>query len=187
MNPLLFSLLVLLIPASAWSHARLLPAGALKPRNTNAGNKGGPCGVPRTSQPTVLAPGQVVTVEWEEVIDHPGYYRIAFSPSGDRGFDQNILADHLTDLQGGTLPHRYSTTVTLPTAPCEQCTIQLIQYMSESQPPSLYYSCADIAIRSGDGGPGPDPTPSPSPTPTPTPSNPPDPAPGPISGTDCAP
>ena len=170
-------LLVLLIPASASPHARLLPAGALKPRNTNAGNKGGPCGAARTSQPTVLAPGQSLTVEWEELIDHPGYYRIAFSPSNDRGFDQNILADHLTDLQGGALPHRYSATVTVPTAPCEQCTIQLIQYMTESQPASLYYSCADIAIRSMDGGPVPDPTPS----------NPPDPVSGPVSGSDCAP
>jgi hypothetical protein len=106
-----------------------------------------PCGsAVRTATPHVYTAGSQLTVQWEETIDHPGHYRIAFAPADDMGFDANVLADDLTDMQGGTLPHMYSTTVTLPTTPCDSCTLQLIQVMTESNPPSYYYSCADLQL-----------------------------------------
>ena len=89
-------------------------------------------------------PGQTITVTWAETVNHPGYYRIAFSPSGDTGFDANVLMNNIPNPAG--LQATNSATVTLPATPCTQCTLQLIQVMTESTPPSNYYSCADITI-----------------------------------------
>jgi hypothetical protein len=156
--------LVTLLPATSFGHARLRLGGTLPPRSTSAGLKAGPCGnVARTNAPTILQAGQSLVVQWDEVIDHPGYYRIAFSPANDAGFDVNVLAAKVDDLPG---VHAYQTTVTVPNVECTQCTIQMIQYMTENSPPSLYYSCADIEIRKG---PVPSPTPAPSPAATPIP------------------
>lgn len=171
-NYFFMSLLSLLITTQVFAHARLLPGGTLPPRNILA-NKSGPCGSPRTTTPTFLIAGQQLTVQFEEFVEHPGFYRIAFSPSGDLGFDQNILLNNILDVQGGALPHNYSRVVTVPNTPCNQCTIQMIQYMTENNPPSLYFSCADIVILPQGSvlpttNPSPTPTASASPQPTPT-------------------
>jgi hypothetical protein len=158
-----------LLPATSFGHARLRLGGTLPPRSTSAGLKAGPCGnVARTNNPTVLQAGQQLTVQWDEVVDHPGYYRVAFSPAGDQGFDANVLVPKVNDVTG---VHAYEATITIPNVECTQCTIQLIQYMTENNPPSLYYSCADVEIRKG---PVPSPTPAPSaspPAPAPLPTN----------------
>lgn len=103
-------------------------------------------------------------VQWDEVIDHPGYYRIAFSPAGDLGFDENVLVPKVLDLPD---VHSYETLITVPNTPCTNCTIQMIQYMTENNPPTLYYSCADVEIRAADA-PMPSPTPQVSPVIPPT-------------------
>ena len=142
-------LIVCAISHAGWAHghARLSADGATPPRSTNSGIKTGPCGSdPRTTS-AVFTPGQTVTIKWEETINHPGYFRIAFSPADDLGFDENVLLDNIIDEQNDSnTPHYYSADVTLPITPCDLCSIQLIQYMTESSPPSLYYSCADIKI-----------------------------------------
>ncbi|MEK6578323.1 MAG: SCE4755 family polysaccharide monooxygenase-like protein [Bdellovibrionota bacterium] len=168
----LISIQLIFLHVDAHAHNRLLPTGTLLPRNLLA-NKVGPCGSPRGATVTYLIAGQQLNVQFEEFIDHPGYYRIAFSPSGDLGFDQNVLADQIPDIQGGTLPRPYSKIVTVPNTPCTNCTIQVIQYMTEVNPPSLYFSCADVVILPQGSvlppiNPGPAPAPSgtpPSPTP----------------------
>lgn len=137
----------------ASAHARWALDGVTPPRNTNAGIKTGPCGgVPRTATPATFAPGETITVTWEETIDHQGYFIISFSEADDVGFEQNILKTgaELPDDQNGTpLPHKFSTTVTLPAIECDACTLQLIQYMERSM--SNYYSCADIKLVAGGG------------------------------------
>jgi hypothetical protein len=48
--------------------------------------KVGPCGRlggARTDLVTTVRPGQGLEVVFDEIIDHPGYYRIAFDPAGD--------------------------------------------------------------------------------------------------------
>lgn len=134
------ALIALLQPAWAFAHARLTSP---TPRNT-AANKTGPCGSPRTANATTFAPGATITVTWTETINHPGYYRIAFSPSGDTGFDANVLLNNIPNPAG--LQANNSATVTLPTTPCTQCTLQLIQVMTDDNPPTNYFSCADITI-----------------------------------------
>lgn len=138
MRPLFFALL--LCPALALAHAHLLTP---TPRNTLA-NKTGPCGAARTATSVNFAPGATITLTWAETINHPGHYRIALSPANDQGFDANILKDNIPNPAGAQANN--ATTVTLPTTPCTGCTLQLIQVMTNTNPASNYYSCADITI-----------------------------------------
>src|SRR4051812_28140397 len=84
------------------AHARLLLDKALKPRTTSTGEKTAPCG---SASPTndstkraILKAGDTILVEWEETINHPGWYRLAFSEDGVTGFDANVLKDNLPDV-----------------------------------------------------------------------------------------
>lgn len=160
---------ILCLSLEAGAHARL--SGAIPPRSTNAGLKTGPCGgIARGSAAKQLTKGSTVTVEWIEVVDHPGRFEFYFSPSGDQNFQ---LLKTVVDTQNTSIPsggnHSYSTTLTLPNQTCSSCTLQMIQVMTENpQSPSLYYSCADIALIDGT----PTATPTPSPTPSPTPVDP---------------
>lgn len=137
-------------PASA--HARFKLDGMFKPRTNDTGLKTAPCGgAARTATPVILAPGQTVTVEWEETVDHPGFFRLSFAPADDIGFESNILVDNIPDTQNdGVLPHFYSASVTLPNQACTACTLQLIQVMTENPAaPTNYYSCSDIQLSAG--------------------------------------
>ena len=148
-------------------HTRIKPGSTLTPRSTSSGEKTGPCGATSptsdASKRTSLTPGQKFTVYWEETIQHPGHFRIAFSPDGLAGFDQNVLLDNITDNQSGqvdysdpTTYHQFSATITVPTKLCETCSLQVIQVMTENpSSPSNYYSCADIRISNSPGSPTP--------------------------------
>jgi hypothetical protein len=131
--------------------------------------KTAPCGVAndeRTtdeSRITVFEPGETITIEFAETIDHPGFYRVSFDDDGQDAFDTPlsrsevqetptlpVLLDDIDDQNGGG----YSVDVTLPNIECENCTLQLIQVMSSEQSwnaNDVYYTCADIALR-GTGG-----------------------------------
>lgn len=150
MNKWIYFLFVnlMLMPQTVFGHARLkntvLPDNQIfAPRNTNDGIKVGPCGgIARTAGVT-LRPGQALTINWEETINHPGFFRIFFSPANDANFQ---MLGEMQDNANGALPHQFNMTVTMPNVECNACTIQLIQYMTENNPPSLYYSCADIRL-----------------------------------------
>jgi hypothetical protein len=146
--------LLLLLSGPASAHVTLT-----SPPPRTLDNKAGPCGAAgskRGSKVTKFAPGATITVEWDETVDHPGHYRIAFDNDGDDVFvnpnkpDDNFaftLMDAIPDKVGG----HYTQQVTLPTAPCANCTLQLMQIMTTQVPyNSFYYQCADITI--GDGG-----------------------------------
>jgi len=118
-------------------------------------NKAGPCGAAgsrRGTRVTTFAPGATITVEWDETVDHPGHYRIAFDDDGDDVFvnpnnpNDNFpftLKEPIADKVGG----HYTQQITLPTTPCASCTLQLMQIMTTQVPyNSFYYQCADIAI-----------------------------------------
>jgi Copper acquisition factor BIM1-like len=127
------------------------------PRTTE--NKTGPCGAAGSTRGTKIArfaPGETITVEWDETVDHPGHYRIAFDDDGDDVFvnpnnpDDNFaftLMEPIPDKDGG----HYAQPITLPATPCTNCTLQLMQIMTTQVPyDSFYYQCADLTI--GDGG-----------------------------------
>ena len=162
---LLFVFLVIAVSffgVKVFAHARLKPLGGLVPRSSNAGIKVGPCGgYPRTSNPVVFSPGQTITVEWEETINHPGRFEFYFSSANETNFQ--LLKTVIDTQDTGALPHQYSTTLTLPNASCNDCTLQMIQVMTENpQSPSLYFSCADLKLQSAGSPPTPGPSPAPS-------------------------
>lgn len=143
-------------PQIGFAHARFSADKLLKPRNNNDGNKTGPCGGIAQfpdNQRIVLTAGADLLVEWEETIEHPGWYRLAYATDGETGYDDNVILDNIPD-QTGSISygnpltwHRYSATIKVPDISCEKCSIQLIQVMNENPAmPRNYYSCADVRI-----------------------------------------
>lgn len=159
--------LVVAAPSVAAAHIQLdYPL----PRTTQ--QKQPQCGLTgstRSMNPTVLEPGATITVRWTETINHPGHYRVSFDADGEDfyiplAFDDiqpagtnNILIDGIADV--ATPQAVYEAEITLPDQPCETCTLQLIQMMTDKPPygdgNDIYFQCADIALRPG-GAPGPD-------------------------------
>jgi hypothetical protein len=152
-------LILLVLSGTASAHITMT---APPPRTLD--NKAGPCGAAgskRGTHVTTFAPGATITVEWDETVDHPGHYRIAFDNDGDDVFvnpnnpNDNFsftLMEPIPDKVGG----HYTQQITLPTAPCANCTLQLMQIMTTQVPyNSFYYQCADIAIAAGGGSGGP--------------------------------
>lgn len=148
-------LVLVLLSGTASAHITMTSP---TPRTTD--NKAGPCGAAgstRGSHVATFAPGETITVEWDETIDHPGHYRIAFDNDGDDVFinpstpDDNYpftLMEPIPDKDGG----HYTQAITLPTTLCNNCTLQLMQIMTTDVPyNSFYYQCADITIAEGGG------------------------------------
>jgi hypothetical protein len=159
MKPTILALSIaasLAVPAVVHAHALLLDP---PPRSDTDNNKTGPCDTTPVAAPptTTYTAGSTITVTFGETIDHPGYYRLAFSPGGDMGFDANVIADMIPDDVNANSPALKMRTqqITLPATPCEGCTLQLIQCMNEGGACSNYYSCANIRLVAADGDAGP--------------------------------
>lgn len=132
------------VVSTVYGHARWKLDGPTPPRNESNGLKSEPCGnVARTNVPVTFQPGETIEVEWEETINHPGYFRISFSPQADEGFAQNVLLDNIPEVPAIKF---YSATITLPNITCDDCTLQLIQVMTDRPNDPFYYSCADIRL-----------------------------------------
>ena len=136
-----------IIPSSAMAHARWVIGSVTPPRTTDTGLKIEPCGgKPRTTRSTIFSAGQTIEVEFQETVNHPGHYRIAFSPADDLNFDSYVLVDNIPDT---TNTGSYTQEITIPMQVCSACTLQLIQVMTTSSNPlpgDYYYSCSDIQI-----------------------------------------
>jgi hypothetical protein len=158
-----FFALVGSMPAPARAHLGLItPASRYGPDVL----KTGPCGVAegeRTRIVTYYEPGETIEVSWDEYIDHPGHFRIAFDPDGDDDFvdpstmmelysNDAVLLDGIPDEGPGE--RDYVATVTLPDVACDNCTLQVIQVMYDKPPYTtpgndIYYQCADLVLRWG--------------------------------------
>lgn len=122
--------------------------------------KTGPCGRAngvRSANVHTFAPGAQIRIVWEEFIDHPGHYRIAFDDDGDDDFadpataddlynNDTVLEDGIADMNGGVYNHM----VTLPNIECDNCTLQVIQVMTDKPPfgdgNDMYYQCIDLVL-----------------------------------------
>jgi hypothetical protein len=167
--PVLTAALVLGLPLGASAHLALtMPASRYGPDTL----KTGPCGRSggeRTDIVSYFEPGETIEVRWEEYVDHPGHYRVAFDPDGDDDFvdpptmmdfysNEAVLLDGIED--GDRSKREYSVMVTLPDIECDNCTLQVIQVMYDKTPyevgdDDIYYQCADLILRVGgvpDGG-----------------------------------
>jgi hypothetical protein len=113
----------------------------------------------RSDNVTTYEAGQTITIHAEEYIDHAGRMRVAFDPDGAdfADFNDNVLLDE-PDPADPTIsqanPLGWDFTVTLPTEPCDNCTLQVVQVMNvptdveypDPATASTYYTCADIRI-----------------------------------------
>ena len=166
----LFLALVALSPLEAHAHLGLdSPISRYGPDVL----KTGPCGVAgggRTGAVTYYEPGETIEVFWNEYVDHPGHYRIAFDDDGDDDFvdpatmmefysNDTVLLDGIEDRGPGERDYR--ATVTLPDVTCDNCTLQVIQVMYDkpmytTPGNDIYYQCANLVLREGGTAPGAD-------------------------------
>jgi hypothetical protein len=150
------------IPSIAAAHISLTA-----PTPRHADQKTGPCGLAnsqRGANVTTLKPGSQLLVRWNETIQHPGHFRISFDTNGQRfTIPPTATADTQTtdplvidDLIPDTSMAGYSLQITLPNVECNNCTLQLIQLMTDKPPyttdaasDDIYFQCADITLSNG--------------------------------------
>lgn len=143
----------------------LLPSARYTPDTQKSPPCGHPDNPPGDGSVTVFEPGETITIEFDEFVDHPGHFRIALDPTGTDAFTSptdfddfynspEVLLDDIADAAGGL----YQIDVTLPDEPCNPCTLQLIQVMNDGAwgpgNSDLYFQCADIAIEPAGAGTG---------------------------------
>lgn len=174
----------LLVQGSARAHFILQgPASWADQDGSGLPEKSAPCGQADpglTANPTGIvtpfAQGDTVTISINEVVTHPGHYRVALSTTGQSGLPadpavtavgtdqcgmtavQNlpvfpVLADGMLD-HTSAFSGPQSFTVTLPAdVTCtSNCVLQVIEFMSSHGAPCFYHHCADITIEAGGGG-----------------------------------
>lgn len=153
---------VMLFVQSSSAHVILTSHG---PRHDSTQIKSGPCGIPTSARGTTVhrfEPGEVVHLVWNEYISHPGYFRISFDRAGHDDFvdpvgyydfytNATVLADNLFPHERHVGGASYEYDLTLPDVECEECTLQLIQMMTDKPPfvsgtNDIYYNCLDIAL-----------------------------------------
>ena len=133
-----------------------------------ADQKVGPCGRGatdlRTGRVTTFTAGDTIEVVWDETINHPGHYHISFDVDGQdfylpRSFTDadgglNVLIDAIPDAPRPN--QRYTVRVRLPDTPCTNCTLQVIQMMTDKPPygdgNDIYFQCADLVLLPRDAG-----------------------------------
>lgn len=133
----------------------------LQPKPRTVLQKIKPCGattVPKGTPTATYLSGETIMVSWKETVPHPGHYRISLDPDGENDLidppnftalytNPTVLLDGIADKTGTTT---YSVMVTLPDIECANCTLQLIQVMTDKPPygdgNDIYYQCADITI-----------------------------------------
>jgi hypothetical protein len=171
------------LPHTAQAHFILqAPASWMSQDSLGLPEKLGPCGDEGGGTPTgtitAFAPGQTITVTINEVIFHPGHYRIALAPNdpselpAEPPVDAGALACGTSPVESpavypvladGVFEHTapftspQSVQVTLPTnVTCSNCTLQIIEFMSDhglNNPGGCFYHhCANISIGASDGG-----------------------------------
>lgn len=175
MRIVLASLVVVAFPAVA--HIKLLLPDSFQITDAyGSPQKSEPCGGAGTASNavTTVVAGSQLTVSWSETILHPGYFRIGIARSpGDFVTPTPVLnqggsncASSPTEanpayptLVDGLFQHStaspngmWSTTVTVPMMACDNCTLQLMQFMSSHAPPCYYYQCATLRIVMPDAG-----------------------------------
>jgi hypothetical protein len=180
MSGLVVGAVVLLTAAVADAHFVLqAPANWMVQDGAGGPEKLGPCGNETPQTPTNAVtpyqPGDQVTIRFDEVVPHPGHYRVALAPTqSDLPAEPTVTPTAqdpcasaavqnnpaLPILADNVLPHTavlsgtQTITVTLPSnPPCTNCVLQVIEFMSSHGAPCFYHHCANITIGApGDAG-----------------------------------
>ncbi len=164
----------------AQAHFRLeAPAAMTEQNDLGDPQKTYPCGGDATAVMTgatsTFTAGDTITITINEQIYHPGHYRVALAPNDIRELpadppitpgpgDECAMTEIMNPpvfpvIADGMLAHsepfdgEQSFEVTLPDdVSCDNCTLQVIQYMSSHGAPCFYYHCAEISIAPGASG-----------------------------------
>lgn len=170
---------VAMAPERAQAHFRLeAPAVMTEQNQLGDPQKVYPCGsdgtATLTGDVTTYTAGDTITITISEQIYHPGHYRVALAENdvselpadppitpgpGDECAMTEIMNPPVYPvLADGMLAHsdpfegEQSFEVTLPEdVACENCTLQVVQYMSSHAAPCFYYHCAVIDIEPAQG------------------------------------
>jgi hypothetical protein len=173
--------LIMTAAAPAAAHFKLeQPPDALvtdatgDPTGATGSQKASPCGTGTPSNAvTKVRAGAMLHVKLTETIPHGGHYRIALSSkradfedpvatvtSGQcisAQIESNPTAPVLVD---GLFQHTqaqatankvWETDVQMPSTPCDDCTLQVVEFMTPHGSPCFYYHCAAIQIVADDG------------------------------------
>lgn len=161
---------VLTMGSPGWAHIDLLSP---EPRASGSGNAyldRPPCGQRDPGRildkVSVFRPGEMIRVRWDAYVQHPSYFRLSFDADGDDSFsartsapidparddprllppgDGELVLDYVLDREG-TLS-QVERSVTLPSEPCEPCTLQLTQFIYDVPiDEATYYQCADVVL-----------------------------------------
>ncbi|MFN0253628.1 MAG: SCE4755 family polysaccharide monooxygenase-like protein [Kofleriaceae bacterium] len=166
---------IVVASAPALAHFKLVsPAANLAQDNNGSPQKSAPCGQNDSGQPAVptnavtqLMTGQMIDIEIDETIFHPGHYRIQLAESmnllpaqpavtpgstacGSLAIDP---APQMPLLADGLFVHTQRFTanqtaqVRLPAGyRCTNCVLQVAQFMTVHAAPCFYYHCAQVTI-----------------------------------------
>jgi MYXO-CTERM domain-containing protein len=170
----LLASVALLVPHLAEAHIKLMyPVGRWLESGQGDPQKSKPCGgealggkaATPTKMRTKLKPGSTISVTFSETIHHPGHFRIAFDDDGDDAFTEPTSATDIVDppmmpvLKDNLFPNHQQgqlmkVDVTLPNITCANCTLQVIQVMTEGGGATMYHHCADLELTNDMGGGG---------------------------------
>jgi hypothetical protein len=131
-----------MLPVTAAAHSRLIEPPS---RSEIDFLMEGPCGGEPRGEATRYEAGEVVEMRWAATQSHSNTYRVAFSPAGDEGFEQNVLGSRPDDPE----VFDYVQPVPMPMCTCDDCTLQLEQLTETGL--LAYYSCADIELVAPEG------------------------------------
>jgi uncharacterized protein (TIGR03382 family) len=168
------ALAILLVPALASAHVRITSP---TPRSQDQ-LKQRHCGQTGSARANVQTyrPGAPLHLIWDEYVIHPGWFRVSFQQNGDtfelppasNGVNGSGAASNYPteDLTGRTDPVTGSAIIadrikhgtlsldlTLPNVECDNCTLQLIQMMTDKPPytsdtasDDIYFACVDLVL-----------------------------------------
>jgi hypothetical protein len=166
----------LIVPRAADAHIKLMypPSRWLESAQGDP-QKSGPCGgealggkaATPTMMRTKLKPGSTISVTFMETVHHPGHFRVAFDDDGENAFTEPKTPTDIVDppvmpvLKDNLFPNHQQgqllkVDITLPNITCSNCTLQVIQVMTEGSAVSMYHHCADIQLTNEVGGGGTD-------------------------------
>ncbi len=169
--------LVLATPALAHIKLTAPPDWLVTDPTSGDPQKQPPCGLDTGTKSNIVTPvvaGQKLTVKWQDTLYHPGHFRIAitddrsklFTPDAG-GLNDNCPSAYVQNpaiapvILDNLFPHTtqsptglYEQEITIPDLACDNCTLQLIQFMQGHGYPCFYYHCATLKISRpvADGG-----------------------------------
>lgn len=150
------------LPGAGQAHINLVYPAQRAPANLVALAE--PCGQspdPGRGPATKFLPGATIELRWNEWILHPGHFRISFDDDGTDDFvDPSSYTDFYTDpsvLLDNIAPQndvqQHAATIVLPNIECDNCTLQLMQVMTDKPPftndaasDDMHRQCADITL-----------------------------------------